>query len=102
MFHALTSTWLHACAGTTIQHTGQRKSREVFKEHIKPVLEAQPHLFPGMEYENFEYAAGMVQSRSFSINQENFITGESTEGGAAPSSLAELGHACTPLAEAPQ
>ena len=82
----LDQEWTHACAGTSIQHTGQKKSRDVFKEHIKPVLKAQPHLFPGMGYETFEYAAGMVQSRSFSINQENFITGESIEGRAAPSS----------------
>ena len=58
-------------------------SRNVFTQHIKPALDAHPDMFPGMGYEAFEYAAGMVQSRSFSINTENFITGESTEGRAA-------------------
>lgn len=57
-------------------------SGEVFREHIKPALERYPDLFTGMDYDRFEYAAGMVQSRSFRINQENFITGESIEGGA--------------------
>ncbi len=58
-------------------------SWDVFTQHIRPALEAHPDMFPGMGYEAFEYAAGMVQSRSFSINTENFVTGESTEGGAA-------------------
>ncbi len=80
---ALTDAYLIASAGTSIQHTGQRMSRDVFMQHIKPALDAHPDMFPGMGYEAFEYAAGMVQSRSFSINEENFITGESTEGRAA-------------------
>ena len=55
-------------------------SRDVFLQHIKPALDAHPDMVAGMGYEAFEYAAGMVQSRTFSINKENFITGESTEG----------------------
>jgi hypothetical protein len=35
------------------------------------------------DYNLFEYAAGMVQSRSFHVNKENFITGEIMEGKAA-------------------
>ena len=72
-------------AGTSVQHTGQHKSKDVFLRHILPVLEQRPSLWPGADYAAFEYAAGMVQSRSFRLNEENFLTGESVEG--ADSSL---------------
>ena len=67
-------------AGTAVQHTGRAKSRDVFRRHILPVLEQQPSLWPGADYAAFEHAAGMVQSRSFRLNEENFLTGESVEG----------------------
>ena len=67
-------------AGTAVQHTGRAKSKDVFMRHILPVLEQQPSLWPGADYAAFEYAAGMVQSRSFHLNEENFLTGESVEG----------------------
>ena len=67
-------------AGTAVQHTGRAKSRDVFMRHILPVLKQQPSLWPGADYAAFEHAAGMVQSRSFRLNEENFLTGESVEG----------------------
>ena len=67
-------------AGTAVQHTGRAKSKDVFRRHILPVLEQQPSLWPGADYAAFEHAAGMVQSRSFRLNEENFLTGEAVEG----------------------
>ncbi|CAK0782750.1 hypothetical protein CVIRNUC_005945 [Coccomyxa viridis] len=66
--------------GTAVQHTGRAKSKDVFRRHILPVLEQQPSLWPGADYAAFEHAAGMVQSRSFRLNEENFLTGEAVEG----------------------
>ena len=63
-----------------MQHTGRAKSKDVYMRHILPVLEQQPSLWPGADYAAFEHAAGMVQSRSFRLNEENFLTGESVEG----------------------
>ena len=63
-----------------MQHTGRAKSEDVFRRHILPVLEQQPSLWPGADYAAFEHAAGMVQSRSFRLNEDNFLTGESVEG----------------------
>ena len=61
-------------------------SGKIFDDYIEPVLHTSGH-FHGhtfdSDYDAFEYAAGMVQSRSFHVNMENFITGETLEGEAA-------------------
>ena len=48
------------------------------------MLDARPELWgPGerwRSYEAFVRAAGLVQSRSFHVNEENWITGLTTEG----------------------
>ena len=72
-------------AGTSIQHTGQVTSGKIFDDLIEPLLHTgqfHSHSFDS-DYDAFEYAAGMVQSRSFHVNMENFITGETLEGEAA-------------------
>ena len=61
-------------------------SGKIFDEHIEPLLHSSGHSYGhnfDSNYDAFEYAAGMVQSRSFHVNKENFITGETVEGEAA-------------------
>ena len=42
----------------------------------------------GGSYEAFVRAAGLVQSRSFHVNAENWLTGQCTEGGTPAAGMA--------------
>ena len=57
------------------------------------MLDARPALWgPGERWRSFEAfvrAAGLVQSRSFHVNAENWLTGESTEGATPGPAMAD-------------
>jgi hypothetical protein len=69
-------------AGTSIEGTGLASTKELFQKQVKPVLSQRPDLWPqaASSLNAFVYAAGMVQSRTFHIQQDNWITGQSSEG----------------------
>ena len=54
-----------------------------------PIMQQRRDLWPAdcCGFRDFQYAAGMVQSRSFHIRSHNWITGERTEGETAYSPL---------------
>lgn len=79
-------------AGTEIEDRTEGGTRGLYEAEVRQVLDARPALWgPGerwRSYEAFVRAAGLVQSRSFHVNTENWLTGQCTEGGtSAPAML---------------
>ena len=78
--HSSMNTLLYR-AGTGAEHRGPT-ARELHAEQLLPIFQAKPDIWPEMvqSYEAFEHAAGMVQSRTFHMQQTNWLTGSSLEG----------------------
>ena len=82
-------------AGTEIEDRTEGGTRGLYEAEVRPVLDARPSMWgPGERwcgYEAFMRAAGLVQSRSFHVNTENWLTGQRTEGGSpGPAMAGEL------------
>jgi len=60
---------------------GDSNYPQVFNHTVQPLLAQQPAWWPDAHrsLKAFQYAAGMVQSRSFHINQVNWVTQEHSE-----------------------
>jgi hypothetical protein len=70
-------------AGTSIADTGLATTSVEFGSVVQPIINKRPDLWQKAcsTLEAFVYAAGMVQSRAFHLRQENWVTGQSHEGG---------------------
>ena len=70
------------CPGTSIEGCGKASAKREFQGKAKPVMQRRRDLWPAKTcgFTAFLYAAGLVQSRAFHMQQQNWITGEAAEG----------------------
>lgn len=68
-------------AGTGAESAGP-SAAELHDQQVLPVLLAHPELWPEhvRTLDVFMHAAGMVQSRTFHMREENWLTASTTEG----------------------
>lgn len=68
-------------AGTSIEREGS-PAQSVFQLEALPAMQAQPALWPPsvQGYAAFERMAGLVQSRTFHMLRQNWVTGAASEG----------------------
>ena len=54
----------------------------IYRDTVQPIFKAHPRLWPEPwdTYATFEHAAGLVQSRSFHLEETNWVQGSTEEG----------------------
>lgn len=87
----------HCCfAGTEVEDRTEGGTRGLFEAEARPALEERPELWGprgcGRSYPAFVRAAGLVQSRSFHVRAENWLTGRQVEGEARSFTSASCSH----------
>ncbi|GIL42224.1 hypothetical protein Vafri_273 [Volvox africanus] len=74
-------------AGTSLEQSGPDPASDVYRRHVAPILAVRKDLWPGLEAAEaadrgadpgltaFLRAAGLVQSRAFHLEAENWVSG---------------------------
>ena len=68
--------------GTCIDLQAAAGLPAIYRDTVQPIFEAHPRMWPEPwdTYVTFEHAAGLVQSRSFHLEETNWVLGSTEEG----------------------
>lgn len=71
-------------AGTIIEKEATTDLRKVYNRYIEPILQKHPGLWQGRaaSFSAFQNMCGIVQSRAFHLQADNWLTGVSDAGDA--------------------
>lgn len=74
-------------AGTAIEHEAKTDFKSIFERTVQPVISGKPDAWSGEwgSYDKFLLICGLVQSRTFHLEESNWLTGATSEGSSCKS-----------------
>ena len=69
-------------SGTAVEAEAMADIRNTFDKIVQPVLSGKPDAWQGewATFEKFQLIAGLVQSRTFHLEENNWLTGATSQG----------------------